>query len=107
MSRTALPKYGPSSYWVTDIRPAENRIHSRRASAIRLVPMIAARTPGVPQLRGAAASPEDVPEAVVAVTPLIAACFPCPCLAPVRLAGPLHCRAAAPFHQPACRPLRT
>jgi len=39
------------------------------------VTMIAARTPGVPQLSGAVASPEDVPEAVVAVTLLIAVCF--------------------------------
>ena len=59
----------PSSYWVIGIRPGKNKIHRRRARPIRLVPMIAARTPGLPQLRGAAVSPEDVPEAVVAIVP--------------------------------------
>jgi hypothetical protein len=38
--------------------------------------MIAARTPGVPQLRGAAELPEEVPEAVVAITELTPACYP-------------------------------
>src|SRR5438552_8842016 len=107
MSRTALPKYGPSSYWVTDIRPGTNKIHRRRARAITLVLMIAARTPGVPQLRGAAASPGDVPEAVVAITPLIAARFPGACPAPARLPIPLHGCTPAPGRQPARRPLRT